>query len=82
MNDLNNNYLYSSTTQKLSYTRAIQDYNKNIERLSQDFDDDLKKIQAGVLQQFQEIDSKIGLTTKQLADIYGTFEQNVISAKS
>jgi len=82
LNDLNNNYLYSSTTQKLSYTRAIQDYNKNIERLSQDFDDDLKKIQAGVLQQFQEIDSKIGLTTKQLADIYGTLEQNVISAKS
>lgn len=82
LDDLNNNYLYSSMTQKLSYTRAIEDYNKNIERLSQDFDTSLKEIQAGVLQQFQEIDSKIWLTTQQLANIYWTLQQNVLSAKT
>jgi len=82
MDDLENNYLYSSTKQKYSYTRAIEDYNKNIKRLSEDFDDALKEIQAGVLQQFQEIDNKIGLTTAQLAKAYGTLQQNVITAKS
>lgn len=82
LDDLNNNYLYSSMSQKLSYTRAIEDYNKNIERLSEDFDTSLKEIQAGVLQQFQEIDSKIWLTTQQLANIYWTLQQNVITAKT
>lgn len=82
MDDLESNYLYSSITQKYSYTRAIQDYNKNIQRLSEDFDDSLKAIQAGVLQQFQEIDNKIGLTTAQLAKAYGTLQQNVITAKA
>jgi len=82
MDDLDNNYLYSSMTQKYSYTRAIEDYNKNIQRLSEDFDDALKDIQASVLQQFQEIDNKIGLTTAQLAQAYGTLEKNVITAKS
>jgi len=57
-------------TQKYSYTRAIEDYNTNITRLSEDFDDALKNIQAGILQQFQEIDNKIGLTTEQLAKAY------------
>ena len=82
MDDLESNYLYSSMNQKYSYTRAIQDYNKNIQRLSEDFDDSLKAIQAGVLQQFQEIDNKIGLTTAQLAKAYGTLQQNVITAKA
>lgn len=82
MDDLENNYLYSSIQQKYSYTRAIEDYNKNIQRLSEDFDDSLKAIQASVLQQFQEIDNKIGLTTAQLAQAYGTLQQNVIAAKS
>lgn len=82
MDDLEANYLYSSINQKYSYTRAIQDYNKNIQRLSEDFDDSLKAIQAGVLQQFQEIDNKIGLTTAQLAKAYGTLQQNVITAKA
>ena len=68
MDDLQNNYIYSDMTQKYSYTRAIEDYNKNITRLSEDFDDALKNIQAGILQQFQEIDNKIGLTTEQLAN--------------
>ena len=70
INDLKNNYLYSSMTQQYGYTRAIEDYNTNIQRLSEDFDDALKDIQASVLQQFQEIDSKIGLTTAQLAQAY------------
>lgn len=82
MDDLENNYLYSTIQQKYSYTRAIQDYNKNIQRLSEDFDDALKDIQASVLQQFQEIDNKIGLTTAQLAQAYGTLQQNVVTAKS
>lgn len=82
MDDLQNNYIYSDMTQKYSYTRAIEDYNKNITRLSEDFDDALKNIQAGILQQFQEIDNKIGLTTEQLAKAYGTLEQNVATAKS
>ena len=82
MDDLESNYLYSSITQKYKYTRAIQDYNKNIQRLSEDFDDSLKAIQAGVLQQFQEIDNKIGLTTAQIAKAYGTLQQNVITAKA
>ena len=82
MDDLEANYLYSSINQKYSYTRAIEDYNKNIQRLSEDFDDSLKAIQAGVLQQFQEIDNKIGLTTAQLAKAYGTLQQNVITAKA
>lgn len=50
--------------------------------MSEDFDDSLKDIQASVLQQFQEIDNKIGLTTEQLAKAYGTLQQNVIAAKS
>ena len=82
MDDLEWNYLYSSIQQKYSYTRAIEDYNKNIQRLSEDFDDSLKDIQASVLQQFQEIDNKIGLTTEQLAKAYGTLQQNVITAKA
>ena len=82
MDDLESNYLYSWLTQQYSYTRAIEDYNKNITRLSEDFDDALKNIQAGILQQFQEIDNKIGLTTEQLAKAYGTLEQNVATAKS
>ena len=82
MDDLQNNYIYSDMTQKYSYTRAIEDYNKNITRLSEDFDDALKNIQAWILQQFQEIDNKIGLTTEQLAKAYGTLEQNVATAKS
>lgn len=82
MDDLEWNYLYSSIQQKYSYTRAIEDYNKNIQRLSEDFDDSLKDIQASVLQQFQEIDNKIGLTTEQLAKAYGTLQQNVLAAKS
>ena len=82
MDDLEWNYLYSSIQQKYSYTRAIEDYNKNIQRLSEDFDDALKDIQASVLQQFQEIDSKIGLTTAQLAQAYWTLEQNVATAKA
>lgn len=82
MDDLESNYLYSGLTQQYSYTRAIEDYNKNITRLSEDFDDALKNIQAGILQQFQEIDNKIGLTTEQLAKAYGTLEQNVATAKS
>lgn len=82
MDDLNNNYVYSTLQQQYSYTRAIEDYNKNIQRLSEDFDDALKNIQAGVLQQFQEIDNKIGLTTAQLAQAYGTLQQNVATAKA
>lgn len=82
MDDLEWNYLYSSLTQKYSYTRAIEDYNRNIQRLSEDFDDALKDIQASVLQQFQEIDNKIGLTTAQLAQAYGTLLQNVSTAKA
>ena len=82
MDDLEWNYLYSSLTQKYSYTRAIEDYNKNIQRLSEDFDDALKDIQASVLQQFQEIDNKIGLTTAQIAQAYGTLLQNVSTAKA
>ena len=34
------------------------------------------------MQQFQEIDNKIGLTTAQLAKAYGTLQQNVITAKA
>ena len=82
MDDLESKYLYSWLTQQYSYTRAIEDYNKNITRLSEDFDDALKNIQAGILQQFQEIDNKIGLTTEQLAKAYWTLEQNVATAKS
>lgn len=82
MGDLDNNYMYSSMQQKYQYTRAMEDYNKAIERLSEDFDSDLKNIQASVLQQFQEIDNKIGLSTQQLAQIYGTLEQNVLNAKT
>lgn len=82
MDDLENNYIYSSLNQKYQYTRAIEDYNKNIQRLSEDFDDSLKNIQASVLQQFQEIDNKIGLTTAQLAQAYGTLQQNVATAKA
>ena len=74
--------MYSSMTQKYSYTRAIEDYTKNIERLSEDFDDALKEVQAGILQQFQEIDNKIGLTTAQLAQAYWTLETNTIWATS
>jgi hypothetical protein len=33
MDDLENNYLYSSLKQRASYIRAIQDYNTNIQRL-------------------------------------------------
>lgn len=33
MDDLENNYIYSSLTQRYSYLRAIQDYNTNIQRL-------------------------------------------------
>ena len=80
--DLDNNYMYSSMQQKYQYTRAMEDYNKAIERLSEDFDSDIKNIQASVLQQFQEIDNKIGLSTQQLAQIYGTLEQNVLNAKT
>lgn len=82
MDNWQNKYLYADTTQKYQYTRAIEDYNKNITRLSEDFDDALKNIQAGILQQFQEIDNKIGLTTEQLAKAYWTLEQNVATAKS
>ena len=82
MDDLEWNYLYSSIQQKYSYTRAIEDYNKNIQRLSEDFDDSLKNIQASILQQFQEIDNKIGLTTEQIAKAYGTLQQNVLTAKT
>ena len=82
IDDLNNNYLYSSLSQQYNYTRAIEDYNTNIQRLSEDFDTALKDIQASVLQQFQEIDSKIGLTTAQIAQAYGTLEQNVLTAKA
>lgn len=82
MDDLEGNYLYSSIQQKYSYTRAIEDYNKNIQRLSEDFDDSLKNIQASILQQFQEIDNKIGLTTEQIAKAYGTLQQNVLTAKT
>ena len=59
MDDLENNYIYSSLTQRASYIRAIQDYNRNITRLWEDFDDAIKSIQLSVLQQFQEIDNKI-----------------------
>lgn len=59
MDDLENNYIYSSLTQRASYIRAIQDYNTNIQRLWEDFDDAVKSIQLSVLQQFQEIDNKI-----------------------
>lgn len=82
LDDLESNYIYSDMTQKYSYTRAIEDYNTNITRLSEDFDDALKNIQAGILQQFQEIDNKIGLTTEQLAKAYWTLQQNVATAKS
>jgi hypothetical protein len=34
------------------------------------------------LQQFQEIDNKIGLTTEQIAKAYGTLQQNVLTAKT
>jgi len=59
MDDLENNYIYSSLKQRASYIRAIQDYNTNIQRLWEDFDDAVKSIQLSVLQQFQEIDNKI-----------------------
>lgn len=59
MDDLETNYIYSTLTQRYSYLRAIQDYNTNIQRLGEDFDDAVKTIQASVLQQFQEIDNKI-----------------------
>ena len=59
MDDLETNYIYSTLTQRYSYLRAIQDYNTNIKRLGEDFDDAVKTIQASVLQQFQEIDNKI-----------------------
>lgn len=59
MDDLENNYMYSSLKQRASYIRAIQDYNTNLTRLGEDFDDAVKQIQLSVLQQFQEIDNKI-----------------------
>jgi hypothetical protein len=59
MDDLETNFIYSTLKQRTSYLRAIQDYNTNIKRLGEDFDDAVKTIQASVLQQFQEIDNKI-----------------------
>lgn len=59
MDDLETNYMYSTLKQRTSYLRAIQDYNKNIARLWEDFDEAVKSIQLSVLQQFQEIDNKI-----------------------
>lgn len=61
MDDLNNGFMYSSLTMRQNYVNALEDYNRNMERLGEDFDSAVEAIQKSVLQQFQELDNKVGL---------------------
>jgi len=66
----------------MAITRATQDYTKNIERLNYQYGEKMKEIQTSVLSQFQQIDSKIGLTVEQMANSYGALLSNVATAKN
>lgn len=82
VDDLNNWYFYSSAQQQLWLNRAIEDYNKNVERLTSQFDDAIKNIQTSVLTQFQQINAKIGLTEAEMSNILSNLDYQVDTAKA
>ena len=82
MDDLQNTYDYQSATAQLSINNALEDYSKNMLRLSEDYDEAYKALQQNVLSTMQNLNNQVWLTVKQQSDILTNLQTNIATMKA